>query len=231
VVVQPFPKDLVEKRYGYKVSDEFLEILRTATVRITHGTASFVSPDGLLFTNHHVGRTVFRSSAPHSTIISETAFTPPRRRGENLSRHGSEGPAEDRGRDCGRAGRRRAGHERSRGQPRTQERHDANREAVRRFDRQHLRRGVVLFRRPVSPLPIKKYTDIRLVFAPEADIAAFGGDPDNYTYPRYCLDFSLFRVYENGKPIHPRATSAGAAKALKKEILSSCRAIRAPRAG
>jgi len=199
-----FPKDLVEKRYGYKVSDEFLEILRTATVRITHGTASFVSPDGLLFTNHHVGADCIQklSSAQHDYFGNGFyAATPAEERTcpdtevrvllkiEDVTAavQGAAGPAM-------------SGAEANR----------ARKNAMTRIEKQCAAStgntcDVVSFYSggQYHLYQYKKYTDIRLVFAPEADIAAFGGDPDNYTYPRYCLDFSLFRVYENGKPIHP----------------------------
>src|SRR6202040_378967 len=65
----------------------------------------------------------------------------------------------------------------------------------------------------------KKYTDVRLVFAPEQQIAFFGGDPDNFEYPRYDLDICVFRVYEDNKPTHIEHYLKWSAAGAKKDEL------------
>ncbi len=203
-LLNQFPKPLVEQRYGFQVSDEFLDLLRTATVRITHGTASFVSPEGLLFTNHHVGADCIQklSSAQHdyfgngfyaATSAEEKACPDTEVRvlmniEDVTDKVQSAVKPQMSGAEANRA----------------------RKNAMAAMEKEcaastgYTCDVVSFYSGGLYHLyQYKKYTDIRLVFAPEADIAAFGGDPDNYTYPRYCLDFSLFRVYENGKPVRP----------------------------
>src|SRR5690349_517966 len=195
-------KQLGEK-YHFTPTREWLDHVRLSSVRLNDGgSGSFVSPHGLLLTNHHValGQLQKNSTAEHDYVkngfYAATADKEMKSPDLEVNVLVSMEDVTSRVQAAVKKAK-------------TAEEEFAARKAViagiERESQQKtdLRSDVVtlyqggeywLYR-------YKKYTDVRLVFAPEQQIAFFGGDPDNFTYPRYDLDMALFRVYEDGKPI------------------------------
>ncbi len=199
------PKEQLKKDYNFTVTDPWLDHLRLGSVRFNNGgSGSFVSADGLTFTNHHVGRVCLQQLSTEKVDYIKTGFY--------AKTQADEGKCPDleldvlvqhSGCDRRRAGRCQARHERCRAAPR----HSAEKmSAIEKecAEKSGLRCDVVtLYAGGMYNLyKYKKYTDVRVVFAPEAQMAFFGGDHDNFEYPRYDLDITYFRVYENGKPVH-----------------------------
>ncbi len=196
------PKQLLEQRYGFSPSDAWLDHLRLSSVRFNNGgSGSFVSPDGLAMTNHHVGSDCIQelSSAEHDYMANGfyAATRAQEKKCPNLELNVLMGIA-DVTADVN------AG---TKPEMSAAERSAAQRAAMSRLEKEcaestGLRCDVItLYEGGAFNLyRYKKYTDVRLVFAPEADVAAYGGDPDNFNFPRYCLDISFFRVYEKDKP-------------------------------
>ena len=197
-----FPKAEVQKKYGVTVTDEFLQHLQRSSVRFNNGgSGSFVSPEGLLFTNHHVGSDCIQKlSSGNHDYMSDGFYAP--ERGKELACPDLEVNVLVRTEDVT---------DRVTGAVKpamtAAQANQARRAAMGAIEKQctdgraNRCDVVTLYSGARYHLyHYKKYTDIRLVLAPEFNIAAFGGDPDNFTYPRYCLDFALFRAYENGAP-------------------------------
>jgi hypothetical protein len=197
-----FPREEVKKKFGFTVTDQFLSTLQLSSVRFNNGgSGSFVSPDGLLFTNHHVGADCIYQVSSKENDYMKNGFA--------AASNADEKPCPslevnvlqkiETVTDKIKAGT-------------TDATAPAEAARIRRANASALEKEcgaatgnrcdvVTLYSGGQYDLyQYKKYTDVRLVFAPEEGIAAFGGDPDNFTYPRYCLDFTLFRAYENGKP-------------------------------
>ncbi len=213
------PTKQLKDKYNYTLTQQWLDHVRLSSVRLEDGgSGSFVSPNGLLLTNHHVARGQLQKNSTAQRDYMKTGFLALTEAEEmkspdlevnvlvsmeNVTQRIQDG---------------------LKGAKNAEEEFAKRKDVIAAIERESqqktgLRSDVVtlyqggeywLYR-------YKKYTDVRLVFAPEQQIAFYGGDPDNFTYPRYDLDMALFRVYENGQPIHsdnylkwnPKGAAAG----------------------
>jgi hypothetical protein len=197
------PTRLVQEKYNFAITQQWLDHVRLSSVRLNDGgSGSFVSPTGLLLTNHHValGQLQKNSTPEHDYVKSgfyartsaEEIKSPDLEVNVLVSLENVTARVQ----------------EALKGTRNAEQEFAKRKDVIAAIERESLEKTG--FRSDVVTLyqggeywlyRYKKYTDVRIVFAPEQQIAFFGGDPDNFTYPRYDLDFALFRVYENGQPI------------------------------
>jgi len=197
------PLERIERDHGVRLTPEWLEHLQRSSVRLSSGgSGAFVSPDGLVLTNHHVGADAIHklSDASHDLLASGFAAAT---RAEELKCHDLElnvlisiEDVTDRVQAAVTV------------KMTPDEAFAARRAVMAEIEKESLaatglRSDVVtLWQGAAYHLyRAKKYTDVRLVFAPEQQIAFFGGDADNFEFPRYNLDICLFRAYEEGRPV------------------------------
>ncbi len=211
------PAKLLQQKYGFTPTQGWLDHVRLSSVRFNDGgSGSFVSPNGLVLTNHHVAADQLQKISTPQHDYLKIGFYASKATDEMKSADleinvlmsmenvtarvlAAVKPGLD-----------------------DQQAQKARQAEMAKIEKESLQKTglrsdvVTLYHGAEYWLyRYKKYTDVRLVFAPEQQAAFFGGQPDNFTYPRYDLDMALFRVYENGKPIHTdnylRWNSRGAA--------------------
>lgn len=199
------PTELLKSRHQFDLTEGWLEHARLASVRFNNGgSGSFVSDNGLILTNHHIGADSLQKLSTPKRDLLKDGF---------VARNPSEElPCPDlelnvlvsienvtaKVQDAVKPGMNAA------------EAFAARRSVMGAIEKESLEKTglrsdvVTLYQGGVYHLyRYKKYTEVKLVMAPESGIAAFGGDVDNFEYPRHGLDFCLFRAYENGKPAKP----------------------------
>jgi hypothetical protein len=186
-----------------RLDQAWLDRVRSATVRLSNCTASFVSAEGLILTNHHcVAACLAEQSSKEKSYMEDGFLAKTRDEEKKCQTQVADvlvGMEEISAKiSAATAGKTEAAANEVR--KATLTRLEGECEAATKQKCQ----SVTLYEGGQYWLyKYKRYTDVRLVFAPEASIAAFGGDPDNFQFPRWCLDMGILRAYEDGKPAKP----------------------------
>jgi hypothetical protein len=201
-----FPATKVEKTYGTQVTAEWLDHVRLSTIRLTNCTASFVSPEGLILTNHHCVESCLAELSSKDSSLIDRGFETQKRTDERRCSTqladvlvGMENVTATVAKSVGGLDDKSANDARKKAL--TQLEQSCEQASAKAKSGKLKCQAVTLYEGGQYFLyKYKRYDDVRLVFAPEADIAAFGGDPDNFQFPRWSLDFSMLRAYEHGRP-------------------------------
>lgn len=202
-----FPSGLVKQKYGVEITPAWLDQVRLSTVRLSNCTASFVSAEGLILTNHHCAANCLAQNSSQAKSLLESGYLADNR--EKELRCGTqvadvlvamEDVTARVAQAVGTLGDKAANDARKK--TLTQLEQSCEEASQKDSNGPYKCESVDLYKGGQYYLyKYKRYDDVRLVFAPEEDIAAFGGDPDNFQFPRWCLDMSLLRAYDaSGKP-------------------------------
>jgi hypothetical protein len=197
------PLEYWAARYGFRPDQEWLDHVRLSAVRLPGCSSSFVSADGLVMTNHHCVRGCISAVSPADTNYMTTGFVAATRAEEKTCPNTyvdqliSVENVTSRIRAAVTAST--AGEQVAQQQAAIADVRSACEAATG-----HRCQVVGLYNGGIYSLyTYRRYDDLRLVMVPELDIAYFGGDPDNFTYPRYTLDVAFLRAYEDGRPVRP----------------------------
>jgi len=198
-----FPFEKANTALKTHIDQAWLDRVRSATIRLSNCTATFVSPEGLILTNHHCVEACLAELSSKDKSLVEEGFLARTRADEKKCQTQIADVLvgmEDISPKVAQA---------------TSDKDETAANEVRKATLTRLEgecesatgqkcQAVTLYQGGQYWLyKYKRYTDVRIVFAPEAGIAAFGGDPDNFQFPRWCLDMGILRAYENGKPARP----------------------------
>src|SRR5688572_26993741 len=199
------PRAEIKRKYNFEITDEWLNNVRLASVRFNNGgSGSFVSANGLVLTNYHIVEDIVAQvSTPQKDYAKEGFLA--KTRAEEIKAPSLELNVLMSIEDV--TARVNAGVKEGMSDA---DSFAARRTAISEIEAEStkatgLRSDVVTLYQggQYNLYRYKKYTDVRLVFAPEFQAAFFGGDPDNFNFPRYNIDMALVRVYENGQPVKP----------------------------
>jgi hypothetical protein len=197
------PRAEILRKYHFKVTDDWLRKVQLASVRFNNGgSGSFVSPNGLVLTNYHIVEDIVGELSTAQKDYAKEGFVA-HSQADELKAEGLELNVLESIEDVTERVHSSVSSGMSAGEANTARRATISAIESESTKATGLRSDVVTLYQggQYNLYRYKKYTDVRLVFVPEFQAAFFGGDPDNFNFPRFNIDMALVRVYENGQPV------------------------------